>query len=92
MAHESEWTWYLCEIGSGESRIKFAGRGPSGHSRIAVYVWADWDGKSQATPTGVICSEPELPQYRDHLERRGIKLTFPVTIGREATAARVAST
>jgi len=57
------------------------GKGPSGHSRIALYVWADWDSKSQATPTGLICSEPELPQYRDHLARRGVKLAFPVTIG-----------
>ena len=35
LAHESEWTWYLCEIGSGESRIKLSGSAPSGHSRVA---------------------------------------------------------
>jgi hypothetical protein len=78
LKYQSGWTWYICEIRAGESKVKFSGKAPSGHNRIALYAWTDWDIQSLSTPAGILCSEAEMPQYRDHLERHGIRLTFPM--------------
>jgi hypothetical protein len=78
LKYESEWTWYICEIDAGESRVRFTGKAPSEHSRIAFYVWVDWDIKGLCTPAGISCADAEMPQYRGHLERHGIRLAFPL--------------
>jgi hypothetical protein len=78
LKYESEWTWYIGEIGTGEYRISFTGKAPTGHSRIALYVWTEWDIKSMSTLVDISCSEAGMPQYRDHLERQGSRFIFPM--------------
>ncbi|HUZ47511.1 MAG TPA: hypothetical protein VMW54_12820 [Terriglobia bacterium] len=78
LKYESEWTWYMGEIGTGESRIRLTGKAPTGHSRMALYVWTEGDVKSLSTLVDISCSEAEMPQYRDHLERQGRRLVFPL--------------
>ncbi len=77
LKYESEWTWYLCDVKPGESTFRLTGKIPAKHTRLALYVWQEHDVKSGSEPVDISCSQPEMPQYRDGLERWGRRLILP---------------
>jgi hypothetical protein len=68
----SHWTWYVCELESGSTRVKFSGQFPCERCKIGLWVWADWDLMPQSVPVSIECPEPAMPQHQGHLKRRGI--------------------
>jgi hypothetical protein len=72
--YESEWTWYLCEVDPGTSKLRFTGSCGDPHVKIAVWVWNTWNLKDIAVKAGIACPEPQMPQYREHLETKGVRL------------------
>jgi hypothetical protein len=50
---------------------------------MGLWVWADWDLAQQVVPVSMECPEPTLPQYQEHLKRRGI-CDLPPGIPRES--------
>jgi len=68
----SRWTWYVCELESGSTRVKFSGQFPYERCKIGLWVWADWDLMQQSVPVSIECPEPAMPQHQGHLKRRGI--------------------
>lgn len=77
MPYESEWTWYIAEVGPGASTIRFTGGSAQAQSRIGLWAWADWDVTAKAVSVSTACPEPEMPQYRAQWERQGICLRPP---------------
>ena len=75
MSYESEWTWYLCKVGAGTSKLRFSGACGDPHVKILAWVWANWDLKKLTVPAGITCPEPEMPQYRAYQEVKGIRLS-----------------
>lgn len=73
---ESEWSWYVCDVGSGSHRVKFRGAAGDLKPRLGLWAWTDQD-LSTGARTDVRCTEPAMPQYRDRIERRGICLVAP---------------
>ncbi|MDR3674955.1 MAG: hypothetical protein P4N24_05665, partial [Acidobacteriota bacterium] len=71
---ESEWTWYLCEVQVGTSRLRFQGSCGDLRVRISAWVWAHRDIRNDLVPAGFPCPEPELPPYREYEETKGIRL------------------
>ena len=78
----SRWTWYVCELESGSTRVKFTGMLPHERCKIGLWVWADWDLMPESVPISVECPEPAMPQHQGHLKRRGICVLPPGTPGR----------
>ena len=78
--HECEWTWYICEVDSGSSRIRFAGAAGHVHPRIGLWVWCEQDLAASKVAVPVNCPEPAMPQYRQMIERRGIAVKRPVQV------------
>ncbi len=76
--YESQWTWYLCEVGNGASKVRF--RGAAGHPqcRIGVWLWLESQLSPMATPSAILCPEPVMPQYRPSIARQGVCLRAPV--------------
>jgi hypothetical protein len=79
----SQWTWYICELDRGSATVKFNGVSPYESCKMGLWVWADWDLAPQAVPVSMECPEPALPQYQEHLKRRGI-CVLPPGIPRES--------
>ena len=77
MKYEAEWTWYLADLAGGESRVRFTGVAGHAGARVGAWAWCERDIKAIATKIEGIASEPEMPQYQDHLERQGICLHNP---------------
>lgn len=75
--HASEWTWYLCPVEAGESQIRFTGKTAMPKVKIGVWAWVDFDGSVAEQPLDIPCSNPEMPQVRDHWQRQGICLRRP---------------
>lgn len=75
-AVESEWCWYIGTLEPGTHRVKFAGQAGHLQPRLGLWAWADQELRDQQ-PAGTTCSEPGMPQYRDHLERQGVCLLKP---------------
>ena len=71
---ESEWCWYLCDVGSGLHRVRFQGAAGQPKPRLGLWVWADYELADCAQHTPVLCVDPAMPQYRDRIERQGICL------------------
>jgi hypothetical protein len=73
----SNWTWYICELESGSSRVEFSGVFPYESCKIGLWVWADWDLTPQSVAVSIGCPEPSMPQHQGHLKRRGICVLQP---------------
>ena len=71
---ESEWTWYLCDVQVGTSRLRFQGSCGDPRVRISAWVWAHRDIRNDLVPAGFPCPKPELPPYREYEETKGIRL------------------
>jgi hypothetical protein len=77
MPYESEWSWYIGQLAPGENRVRFEGAAADTTCRFGVWAWAEWDIRARAFSVAAACPEAEMPQYRDHLERQGIRLAVP---------------
>jgi hypothetical protein len=77
LALENEWTWYICEVPAGRSRVRFAGAAADANVKLGLWLWAERDLTKLRRTTDVTCGEPQLPAYREHLERDGICLKRP---------------
>jgi hypothetical protein len=73
----SHWTWYICELESGSTRVKFSGVFPYESCKMGLWTWADWDLTQQSAPVSIECPEPAMPQHQAHLKRRGICVLAP---------------
>jgi hypothetical protein len=78
--HVCEWTWYICDVGSGSSRIRFTGAAGHEHPRIGVWAWCEHDLAASKIQVSATCAEPAMPHYRQEIERRGICLKPPVQV------------
>jgi hypothetical protein len=74
---ESEWTWYLCDVGAGVHCVKFEGAAGHPSPRLGLWVWTDQDLAVCKQPILVRGSEAAMPQYREWIERMGICLLKP---------------
>ena len=72
LPHESEWCWYICDVGAGSRQVKFTGMAGHPSPRIGLWAWADFDLKGRMAPLPAECSAPAMPQYRADTERQGI--------------------
>jgi hypothetical protein len=75
--YESEWSWYICNVPEGSHRIRFKVKAGHPDPLLGLWLWNEYDlsGWKQQIPSS--CSDPAMPQYRDHIERRGICLLKP---------------
>lgn len=73
--HENEWSWYLCDVPPGKSRVRFQGAAAGPKARFGLWLWAERDAALSETVADIDCPAPALPPYRDRIERAGIKLT-----------------
>lgn len=74
--YECEWTWQLCDVKPGESRVRFQGAAARPDVKLGLWLWSDRDCSAQQ-PLPMACTVPEMPQYEDLLERQGICLLAP---------------
>ena len=72
-----QWTWYICELESGTTKVMFSGLCPYENCRMGLWVWADFDLAQQSVPVSIACPEPAMPQNQAHLKRRGICVLKP---------------
>ena len=77
LPHQSNWHWYIAEMGSGTSSVKFTGACAAPECRIGVWAWSEHDTAQTALDIAIECPEPQLPPYRETIERRGICLRRP---------------
>jgi hypothetical protein len=77
LPYVSHWTWYICELESGSARVKFSGLFPDERSQIGLWVWAEWDLRSQSVAVSMQCPKPAMPPHEAHLKRRGICVLRP---------------
>jgi hypothetical protein len=77
LPYESEWTWHICDVATGESSVKFTGTAADPQCRIGAWVWADWHVAANSVPVSVQCPEPQMPPHHPHLERWGNCLRPP---------------
>lgn len=75
--YASEWTWYICPVPAGASRIRFIGRAARPRIRIGAWLWAERDGASRELTLDIPCGAAEMPQVRERLERHGVCLLDP---------------
>jgi hypothetical protein len=71
-AHDSQWTWYLCDVPPGMSQVRFSGTAAHAQPRIGMWAWAETE--VVPVPCGATCPEPAMPEYRPRTERQGISL------------------
>jgi hypothetical protein len=75
--YECEWTWYLCDVKPGPSRVRFQGAAARPDVKIGLWLWSDRDCAAGQQPLPIACTRPEMPQYQDLLERQGVCLLPP---------------
>ena len=76
--YASEWTWHICPVGAGESRVRFTGAVAMPKAKTGVWVWSDSDRSAREQALGIPCSKPEMPQLQDRLDRQGVCIKPPV--------------
>lgn len=77
LPYESEWSWHICDVPAGNSRVRFRGAAAHPAPRLGVWLWADQDLTASASRVETNCPEPQMPQYRERIERSGICLKRP---------------
>ncbi len=75
--YESEWTWYLCEVKPGPSRVVLHGAVARSEVKLGAWIWSDRDCRAGQQPLPVPCGEPEMPQHEDLLDRQGVCIFQP---------------
>lgn len=75
LPHESEWCWYICDVGSGARTVRFSGAAGHPNPILRLWAWAEDDLNAAMVPLPVSCSDATMPQYRAEIERRGIRIT-----------------
>jgi hypothetical protein len=70
----SQWSWYICEVPAGTSRVRFTGAAGDPKCRIGLWAWSESVLGGMASPVAVKVSEPAMPQYQPELERDGVCL------------------
>lgn len=79
--YESEWTWYICPLGAGESRVHFSGTAAMPQVRIKSWVWSDRDCAAHEKTLPIVCPAPAMPQRGERIERCGVRIMQPVVPG-----------
>jgi len=77
LPYVSCWTWYICELESGSTRVRFSGVLPYESCKTGLWAWADWDLTQQSEPVALACPDPTMPQHQEHLKQRGICILPP---------------
>jgi len=77
-AFESQWTWYICDLGAGASRVRFTGLAAHPQCRIGLWAWHESDLGGGEVSTRIACSEPAMPLHRPDIERQGVCLRKPL--------------
>ena len=77
LPYESHWTWYICELEIGSTKVKFSGAFPYESCKMRLWVWADWDLAPQSALVSIACPEPAMPQHQEYLKRQGICVLSP---------------
>jgi hypothetical protein len=75
--YASEWTWYICPLAAGGSKVRFSGRAANPQVKIGAWLWSERDGTARELTLDIPCGAPEMPQVGDRLERAGIRLRNP---------------
>jgi hypothetical protein len=77
--YASEWTWYICPVGPGESRVHFAGTAGLAKLKVAAWVWSECDRSVAPSSFDVDlpCPAPQMPQIAEQFERQGVQLITP---------------
>jgi hypothetical protein len=57
--------------------VKFTADYQAPECRVGLWLWSERDLASGAMDVAIECPEPQLPPYREHLERRGVCLRRP---------------
>ncbi len=79
--YESEWTWYICPLGAGESQVHFSGTVAMSQVRIKAWVWSDRDCTANEKTVPIVCPTPVMPQRGERIARRGVCIMQPVQGG-----------
>jgi hypothetical protein len=79
--YESEWTWYICPVGDGESQVHFSGTAALPQVRIKAWVWSDRDCAANEKTLPIVCPPPAMPQRGQRIERRGVCIMQAVQCG-----------
>ena len=77
--YDSQWTWYICEVAGGASRVQFSGMVGHPQCRMGLWAWRESELAADPAPVPIVCSEPAMPPYNPGLERQGICLKAPVS-------------
>ena len=72
---DSTWTWYLCPLKSGEWKLEFHCKTEAKDFRAGLWLWTEAECRGQPLP--VAAGAPEMPQYRERIERQGLCLQRP---------------
>lgn len=48
-AYESEWSWHICEVPAGPSRVRFHGAAAHPSPKLGVWLWTEQDLAGSAT-------------------------------------------
>ena len=72
---DSTWTWYLCPLKSGEWKLEFHCKTEAKDFRAGLWLWTEAECRGQPLP--VAADAPEMPQYRERIERQGLCLQRP---------------
>ena len=75
---ESQWTWYICEVRAGASKVRFTGSAGHPQCRIGLWAWHESDLGGDPVMVSAACSEPAMPPYRPDIETQGICLKTPL--------------
>lgn len=77
LPYQSEWTWYICPVEAGNSRVHLKGSVAQPDARIGLWIWSERDRAPGLQSLTVPCSKPEMPQVRERIERQGVCILRP---------------
>ena len=72
--YASEWTWYLCPVAPGQSRVRFTGKAGLADVRLAAWVWSERKRCPGPQSLDIPCPAPQMPQIGEHRERQGARI------------------
>ena len=73
----SEWSWYICEVPAGDSRVRFTGAAGHLKPRLGLWAWLETDLAGRRVPVSFPAGPPAMPPYQPELELEGICLKPP---------------
>ncbi|MCC7498058.1 MAG: hypothetical protein IT160_10810 [Bryobacterales bacterium] len=75
--NESEWSWYICPVAAGSHHLRFRGIAAHNNPKVGLWLWTTGELKPEPAGAGLQCSEPQLPQVNEYLQREGLCLKAP---------------